>query len=96
MGCAIMIYRLSTSSLYKIRQRLSTLFEIPHGEGGFHIQVGETLPRWAADHIAATGSIPDEFKANRDDAPGILIVFYRPANGFIHWVNYGLSSICTG
>ena len=94
-----MTYRLSIDRLYKLRQTLSTLFEIPHGPGGFHYMHQETLPQWAAEHVVATGDLPEEFKAkligesdrsecfevkNRDDAPGVYVIFYRPADGFLH------------
>jgi hypothetical protein len=99
MGYANMTYRLSTDKLYKLKTILSTLFEIPHGLGGYHYINQETLPQWAADHVASTGDIPEEFKAKlmglsdrsecfevktRTDGPGVYVIFYMPVDGFLH------------
>lgn len=85
--------------LYKLKERLKTLFELPEGPGVYHFMHQETLPQWAVEHVVSTGDLPEEFKAKligesdrsecfevkrRDDAPGVYIVFYRPADGFLH------------
>jgi hypothetical protein len=99
MGHANMTYRLSFDKLYTLKCKLSTLFELPYGPGGFHYMHQETIPQWAAEHVVTTGDLPDEFKAKligesdrsecfevkvRNDAPGVQIIFYRPADGFLH------------